>query len=367
MSITGKKLALAVAAGSVAAGAAYAQEDRQVNIYNWSDYIGETTIQDFTEATGIAVNYDTYDSNEILETKLTAGASGYDVVVPTSQPFFSRQREAGLYQKLDKSKIPNLANLDPRMMELLANADPGNEHAVIYQWGTTGIGYNVDQIDAIMPDAPVDSLSILFDKDVVSQFEQCGVALLDSPTDVIPIVLQYLGRDPNSEDPADLQAAEDLLTSIRPHIKYFHSSQYINDLASGEICLALGYSGDVGIAAARAEEAGKDFEIDYNIPNEGTLLWFDVLAIPADAPHPEAAYAWINFVLDPEVMAGITNYVTYPNAVPASLEFVDEEVKTDPDIYPPQEVMDRLFTATPKSLQYDRLRTRSWTRVKTGR
>ncbi len=355
-------LALSLAA---APQGAQAQEEKVLNVYNWSDYIGETTIEDFEAETGISVTYDVYDNNEVVEAKLLAGNSGYDIVVPTAMPFLARLIEAGALQKLDKSKIPNLDKLDPGLMERVATADPGNEYAAIYQWGTNGIGVNVQKVEEILGEVP-NSYDLLFDPETVEKLSACGVTLLDSADEVMDVVANYLGYDPSHEDPEVLEAVTAHLQQIQPHLKYFHSSQYINDLANGDICVAMGFSGDVFIAAARAEEAGNDVEIEYLIPEEGTLVWFDVLAIPADAPHPENAHKWINFVLEPENMAGITNYVWYANAVPDSLPMVDEEVKTDPAIYPSEAVQEKLFPATIKSPRYKRMETRAWTRVKTG-
>lgn len=347
------------------AGAASAQED-VVNIFNWSDYIGETTLDDFTAETGIETNYDVYDSNETLDARLLAGNSGYDVVVPTAMPFLARQIEAGIYQPLDFDQIPNAEFLDPALMERVQSADPNNEHAVIYQWGTNGFGYNVAEILARMPDAPVNSWDMVFDPEMVSQFEDCGVTLLDSADEVMPMALHYLGLDPSSGEAEDVAAAEELLLSIRPYVRYFHSSQYINDLANGDVCLSVGFSGDVIQAQYRALEADNGVDVAYVIPEEGTLVWFDVLAIPADAPHPEAAHAFINFVLRPDVMAGITNYVAYANAVPASFELLDPEILNDPSIFPSAEVQDRLFAAETVGPRTQRLWTRTWTRVRTG-
>lgn len=351
-------LAVAVASGTAAADT--------VNVYNWSDYIGETTLEDFTAATGLDVNYDVYDNNDVLEARLLAGAAGYDVVVPTAQPHLARQIAAGIYMPLDLDQIPNAANLDPVLMEQVALADPGNQHAVVYQWGTNGFGYNVAMIQERMPDAPINSWDMVFDPEIVAAFEDCGVSMLDAGTEILPLALHYLGLDPNTEDTDDLAAAEELLMSVRPYVKYFHSSQYINDLANGDICLAIGWSGDVLQAAYRAEEAGNGQEITYVIPEEGTVVWFDTLAIPADAPNPEGAHAFINFVLDPEVMAGITNYVAYANAVPASLDFVDPEIVGDPRIFPSREVLERLFSVRVVSARFERERTRTWTRIRTG-
>ena len=337
-----------------------------LNVYNWSDYIGETTLADFTKATGIETHYDVYDSNDVLEAKLLAGGSGYDVVVPAAEPYFDRQIAAGIYRKLDKSQIPNLANLDPDLMAKVAAADPGNEHGVIYQYGTNGFGYNVDKIDERMPGAPVDSWDMIFALDVVAKFADCGVTMLDSANEVIPLALSYLGKEPNSEDSADLAAAEKLLLGVRPYIKYFHSSQYINDLASGDICLALGWSGDVVQARMRSAEARDPQRIAYTIPKEGTMLWFDMLAVPKDAPNPEAAYAFINFVLEPRVMAGITNFVAYANAVPDSLQYVREDIKNDATIFPPPQVRKRLFVQRVLSADAERARNRAWTRIRSG-
>jgi putrescine transport system substrate-binding protein len=348
-----------------ASASALAQEEKALNIYNWSDYIAEDTIANFEAETGIDVTYDVFDSNEVLEAKLLTGSSGYDLVVPTAN-FLERQIQAGVFMPLDKSKIPNLGNLDESLMEEVAAHDPDNAHAIIYMWGTTGFGYNVAMIEERMPDAPVDSFAMLFDPEVVANFADCGVSLLDAPQDVVPPVLNYLGLDPNSEDPDDLAKAEALLLEIRPYIRYFHSSQYINDLANGEICLAMGWSGDILQARDRAAEADRGVEVAYTIPKEGTILWFDMLAIPADAPHPENAHAFLNYLLEPEVTAAITNYVYYANANGAATEFVEDEVRNDPGIYPSDEVKENLFSVLAKSPRYDRLLTRSWTKIKTG-
>jgi putrescine transport system substrate-binding protein len=355
-----------VIAAALAALAAPAAAET-VRIFNWSDYVGETTLADFTKATGIGTVYDVFDSNEILETKLLTGGSGYDVVVPSAQPFFARQVQAGVYQPLDPARIPNLANLDPALMAKLAEADPGNRHGAIYQWGTTGFGYNIDMIAARMADAPVDSWDMVFDPDVVSKFKDCGVTLLDSPSEMIPLALHYLGLPPYSEAREDLDKAVALLASIHPFVRRYDSSGYISALAQGDSCLAVGFSGDILQAIIRAEEAGNGVRVDYVVPKEGTEIWFDVMAVPADAPNPDAAFAFIDFVLGPEAMAGVTNTVAYANAVPASLPFVDEEIRDDPRIFPPQEVMDRLWPA--KSISDRTLRgwNRAFTGVKTGR
>ena len=360
--------ALALVGGAFAATVATpaGAQDQTLNVYNWSDYIHEDTIPMFEEEFGIEVNYDVYDGNAVLEGKLMAGNTGYDIVVPTSG-FFQRQIQAGLYQKLDKSKLDNIKHLDDGIMERLRKFDPGNQYGIPYMWGTNGIGYNVGMVEARLgEDAPTDSWDLLLDPDVVAQLEDCGVTLLDDPTEVYPLVKQYLGIDPESEDPADLEKVEAHLKKIRPHVKYFHSSQYINDLANGDICVALGWSGDVYIASDRAAEAGDGVEVSYTIPKEGTVQWFDIMAIPADAPHPDAAHKWLNFNMRPKIAAQNTNYVWYPTANATAETYIDAEILNDPSIYPPQEVKDRLFVDVPNSAKYRRLRTRSWTSVKTG-
>ena len=356
--LTGTALAAALAAP------AFGQET--LNIYNWSDYIAEDTIARFEEETGIDVVYDVYDSNDVLEARLLAGSSGYDIVVPTSS-YLARQVQAGVYQPLDLEQIPNAEGLDPALMEAVAAHDPGNEHSVIYMWGTNGIGYNVDMVrERLGEDAPTDSWDLVFDPEVASQLADCGISFLDSSQDMFPVALQYLGLDPASTDPDELEQAAQLLESVRPHVRYFHSSQYISDLANGEICVAVGWSGDVMIAMDRAAEAGRGVEIAYTIPKEGTIEWFDLMAIPADAPNPEAAHQFIDFVLRPDVIADITNYVFYPNAVPASAEGIEPEIREDTSIYPTQEVMANLFPSPVYDARADRMLTRLWTRVKTG-
>lgn len=353
-----------VVAASMVAGGALAQDE--VNVYNWSDYIAAETIPNFEAATGIDVNYDVFDNNSIVEAKLLAGSSGYDVVVPTSN-FLERQIEAGVFQKLDKSKIPNFDKLDPAIMDAVAANDPGNEHAAVYMWGTTGIGYNVDMVEARLPDAPVASFDLIFDPAIAQHFEDCGIAFIDEAPDIYSAALNYLGLPPNSEDPDHLEQAQALLMSVRPYIRYFNSSQYINDIANGEICIAFGYSGDILQARDRAIEADNDVDIAYTIPSEGTVIWFDMLAIPADAPNPDAAHQFINYLLDPEVAAQNSNYVFYANAVPESLPMVVDEVKNDPAIYPPEEVKENLFALEAHSARFDRQLTRAFTRLKTGR
>ncbi|MBP7000825.1 polyamine ABC transporter substrate-binding protein [Amaricoccus sp.] len=360
-----KALMFAAAALALSTAAAVAQ-DKVVNVYNWSDYIAEDTIEKFEAETGIKVVYDVFDSNETLEAKLVTGNSGYDVVVPTSG-HLRRQIEADLYLPLDKSKLPNLANMDPDLMKAAEAYDPGNEHAVIYMWLTTGIGYNAAMVrERLGDDAPTNSWSLIFDPQYASKLADCGISILDSPTDVLPSAMAYLGIDPTSTKTEDLEAAAALLEKVRPYIRQFHSSQYINDLANGSLCVALGFSGDIFIAADRAAEAGTGIEIKYSIPKEGALLSFDMLAIPADAPHPEEALAWINFIMKPEITADITNYVYYANANIPAMQFVNPEIAEDPAIFPPAEVKAKLFPAVTYEPRTDRAITRLWTTLKTG-
>lgn len=360
------KKSLMVALGAlIVASPALAQEEPVVNVYNWSDYIAEDTIAQFEAETGIKVNYDVFDSNEIVEAKLLAGSSGYDVVVPSGF-FLERQIEAGLFQPLDKSKLPNLSNLDPGIMATASVHDPDNAHSIVYMQFTVGLGYDVAKVtERVGADGPLNSWDLVFKPEVAAKLADCGIAMLDSPAEVTASALKYLGRDPNSESEEDLAAAEELLMSVRPYVRYFHSSQYIDDLGSGEICIALGYSGDVFIAADAAAEAGTG-EITYIIPKEGALSAFDMMAIPSDAPHPDNAHKFINFIMKPEITAGITDYVYYASANAAATEFVSEEVRNNPGIYPPDDVKANAFALKAHSANYDRILTRAWTRIKTG-
>ena len=360
-----KKLLTLCVATSCISGTAMAQSN-ELHIYNWSDYIAEDTIAKFEAATGIKVTYDVYDSNEVLEAKMLTGNSGYDLVVPTSD-FMQRQIAAGAYMKLDRSKLPNLVNMDPDLMTNAAAYDPGNEHAVIYMWGTTGIGYDVNAVaQRLGEDYVVNSWDLVFNPDVVSKLADCGVSFLDAPSEMIPAAMNYLGLDPVSTDKADLEAGAALLEKVRPHIRYFHSSQYINDLANGDICVSVGWSGDVFQAQARADEADNGVEIDYVIPKEGALQWFDMMAIPVDAPNPDAAHKFINFVMDPQITADITNYVWYANANAASMPLVDEEITSNPGIFPSEEAKANLWTSRVNDARTDRIISRLWTRIKTG-
>ena len=351
--------------GEQAAATPAAAEEKVVNVYNWSDYIAEDTLTNFTKETGIKVNYDVYDGNETLETKLLAGNSGYDIVVPSAS-FLERQIKAGVYQKLDKSKLPNLANMDPEIVQRAALHDPGNEHSVVYMWGTTGIGFNAEKVKKALPNGATDSWALVYEPESAAKLKGCGIAVLDSASEITATVLAYLGKDPNSQSPDDLALVEAKLLSIRPFIRYIHSSQYINDLANGDICVAVGYSGDILQARDRASEAGNNVTVKYAVPKEGTIIWFDTMAIPKDAPHPGNAHVFINYVIQPEVIAGVTNYVNYANGVAASLPFVDESVRNDPGVYPPPEVKAKLFPDLAETQEFTRLLNRTWTRFTTG-
>ncbi len=340
-------------------------EGRVVNYYNWSDYQDPTVLAEFTKETGITVRYDTFDSNDTLEAKLLAGQSGYDVVVPTAY-FLARQIKAGIFQKLDKSKLPNIANAWPEIANHLAFYDPGNQYAVDYMWGTTGIGYNVKDVKQILgPDATIDSWDYVFDPDKIKKFKDCGIHLLDSSDDIMTAGLHYLHLDPNSSDPADLQKVTQLLMRIRPYVRKFHSSEYLNALATGEICFAVGWSGDVKQAERRAAEAKGGIELGYSIPKEGAQLWFDTLAIPNDAPHRDAAYQLIDYLLKPEVAAKNTNYVWYANGDRPS-QFIDPAILNDRTIYPDAAAMASFYTVIAHDPQSQRVINRLWTRIKTG-
>jgi putrescine transport system substrate-binding protein len=342
-------------------------EKPTLRVYNWSDYIAEDTVPNFTKQTGIPVTYDVFDSNEVLEGKLLAGHTGYDVVVPSAY-FLERQIKAGVFQKLDKAMIPNFKGLDPKLMKQLAKVDPGNQYGVPYMWGTTGIGYNVKAVHARLgPEATIDSWDVVFKPELISKFKDCGVHMLDSADDILPAALHYLGLDPNSTKRGDLERAAALLAKIRPAVRKFHSSEYLNALASGEICLVVGWSGDIKQAENRAREAKNGVEIGYAIPKEGAQMWFDNLAIPKDAPHPDAAYAFINFMLDPHVAAENSNMVAYANGNLASQQFIDKKVLNDPGIYPDAATMAKLYTVGARGPRAQRLINRIWTRVKTGR
>jgi len=345
------------------AGAATAQE---VRVYNWSDYIDESLLQKFQDETGLRLIYDVFDSNEVLETRLLAGGSGYDVVVPTGT-FLQRQIQAGAFQKLDKSKLPNLVNMWDVVSERTEQYDPDNAYSINYMWGTTGIGVNVGKVTEILgEDAPIDSLALVFDPANAEKLAACGIMMLDAPSEMIPAALKYIGEDPNSHDPDVIAKTEPVFMGIRPFIQKFHSSEYINALANGEICVAVGWSGDILQARDRAAEADNGVEIAYNAPKEGAQMWFDQMAIPIDAPNPEGAHAFLNFIMDAQNMAAASNYVYYANGNAASKEFLAEDVIGDPAIYPSEEALNNLFTTTPWDAGVQRTVTRLWTRIKSG-
>ena len=359
--------ALAVAVLTlIAAGAAIAQE-RVVNVYNWSDYIEPSVLEAFTKETGIKVKYDTFDSNDTLETKLLAGKSGYDVVVPTAY-FLERQIKAGVFQKLDKGKLPNLANMWPEIARRLAAYDPGNQYAVNHMWGTTGIGYNVKKVREILgANAAVDSWDLVFKSESLARFRACGVHMLDSSDDIMSAALHYLGLNPNSKEQADLEKAATLLTAVRPHVRKFHSSEYLTALATGEICLVVGWSGDIKQAQKRAAEGKAGVEIGYAIPKGGAQMWFDNFAIPKDAGNPNEAHAFIDFLQRPEIAAKNSNFVSYANGNLASQKFIDPALLADRTVFPDEAAMARLYTITPHDQRTQRLVNRLWTRIKTGR
>lgn len=340
-------------------------EDNVVNVYNWSDYIDTEILSDFEKETGIKVVYDVFDSNEVLETKLLAGGSGYDVVVP-SGTFLARQIKAGVFRKLDKDKLSNWGNLWDVVLDRTSRYDPGNQYAINYMWGTTAIGYNVDKIKERMPDAPTNSWSMVFDPKVISKFADCGIHMLDAPVEMIPAALNYLGEDPDSHDPKVIKKAEKVLEAIRPYIQKFHSSEYINALANGDICMAIGWSGDVLQARDRAAEADNGVNVTYTVPDEGAQMWFDMMAIPADAPHPDNALKFLNYIMDAKVMAKASNYVYYANGNKASQQYLNEDVIGDPAIYPSEKAMNKLFLTTPYPPKVQRIVTRIWTKVKSG-
>lgn len=358
-----KTLAAALTLG--ASVQALAQEE--LHVYNWSDYIAEDTIARFEKESGIKVTYDVYDSNEVLEAKLLAGHSGYDLVFPTARPFADRQIKAGIFQPVDTSKLSNYHNLDQTILNSLSDVDPGHKYLVPYMWGTTGIGINVTKVKAILGnDAPLDSWHLLFDPKITAKLADCGISLMDDPTEVLVAARAYLGKNPNDYSTEAMDEAAEVVNKVRPNIRYFHSSQYINDLANGDICVAHGYSGDVLQAKARAEEAGNGVQIAYLVPKEGAVVWTDVMAIPKDAPNPSAAQKFINFLLRPDVIAPISNYVAYANANAAATNLVDESVRNDPGIYPPQATRERFITLKTPTTRETKSINRIWTRIKTG-
>ena len=343
----------------------YAEE---VRVYNWSDYIDQSVIDQFEESTGIKVIYDVFDSNEVLEGKLLAGSTGYDIVSPSIE-YLGRQIRADIHLELDKTAIPNFNNLDPIMMEMLSTMDPENKYAIPYLWGTTGIGYNRAAINEIMGEGfRMNTFDILFKPELIKKFEQCGIAFLDAPSEVFKAALFYIGKDPNTKNPSDYKGeAYELLKNIRPYIRYFHSSKYINDLANGEICLVFGWSGDILQAGDRAREVNNGVSIEYEIPREGAQMWVDMMSIPNDAPNAENAHLFLDFILQPEVMAAISNKVKFPNAIPKSKKFISKDILSNKAIYPDQQTLNTLFIAEIANPRVDRMMTRQWINIKTGK
>ena len=338
----------------------------EVRVYNWSDYIDESLLEKFEAETGIDLIYDVFDSNEVLETKMLAGGSGYDVVVP-SGTFLQRQIQAGSFQKLDPAKLSNAGNMWDVIEDRTAKYDPDNAHAINYMWGTTGLGVNVGKVTEILgEDAPINSLALVFEPENMEKLASCGVHFLDAPSEIIPMVLQYIGEDPDSHDTDVIAKTEEVLMGVRPYIQKFHSSEYINALANGDICVAVGWSGDILQARDRADEADNGVTIEYHPFAEGSLMWFDQMAIPVDAPNPDGAHKFLNFILDANNMAAASNYVYYANGNKASQEYLVEDVIGDPAIYPSQEALDNLFTTTPYPARVQRTVTRLWTKIKSG-
>jgi putrescine transport system substrate-binding protein len=361
--------ALVSACGSdphATAGGKDAPEEKVLYVYNWADYIGKNTLADFERATGIKVVYDTYDADETLEAKMMAGDSGYDVV-STSTDFFSRQIKAGIYQPLERARLPNWKNLDPRILAIEARWDPGNRYAMPYMRHVNGFAYNVDMVKARMPDAPLDSLDMLFKPEVVARFADCGVTLLDSAEDVLQLALNYLHLDPNSTRKEDYQRAAQLILAVRPYIRAFDSTEYMNGLANKEFCISMSWSGDYSASRARAKAAGVDVNLAFTVPKEGANGSFDALLIPAGAPHPQAAHLFLNFMMQPRVIAAVTNDIHYANDNLGANAFVDPQILDDPAVYPTPSIEARLYESAEVAPALERIRTRTWTRIKTAR
>ncbi|MCW3477971.1 polyamine ABC transporter substrate-binding protein [Neisseriaceae bacterium JH1-16] len=358
-----KITALCCAVGSTQALAV----GQALNVYNWSDNIGAHTVSGFEKEHQTKVKYDVYDGDDTLLAKLLTGHSGFDVVVPSSQ-YFSKELEAGIFQKIDKAQIPNLANIDKVAMKAAEGVDAGGKYSVPYTWGTDGFGYNLSKAKAVLgSNAPLDSWDILFKPEYLSKLSHCGVSVLDSPSDVLPLALFYLHKDPNSKNPADWQAAYQLMKTIRPYITQFNSTGYINDLANNDICFAVGWSGDIGMASRRAREAGKSYKIAYVLPKTGAPIWTEMMAIPKDAQHPENAHKWLNYILDPKVSADITNTIYYPTINAEAKKYLSAEILNDPAVYPSPAVMQTLWPFKPLPAEIMRLQTRLWLQLKTGR
>jgi putrescine transport system substrate-binding protein len=357
---------LVLVISSIVAIPSFAEEEKVLNIYNWSDYIEPSIIPEFEKETGIKVVYDVFDSNEVLEAKMLSGKSGYDIVVPGSD-FLARQIQAGVFQKLDKSKLPNYKNLDPVQMKMLSDLDPNNDYAIPYLGGTTGIAYNKKMIAKYLgSDYKIDSWDVFFKPEILSKLKGCGVAVLNAPTEVVATAMHYLGLDPHSTNPSAYKPAEKLLKKMRDNVTYFHSSQNINDLANGDICITLGWSGDLLMAADRAQEANNGVDIEYIVPKEGALIFYDMMAIPADAEHTENALLFINFLMRPDVIAKISSYTSYASGNKASVPFVVEKVRNNPNIYIPQEMLSKMFLQVVLPQKVNREINKIWTRVRTG-
>lgn len=363
-----KKRCVSLTAISLAflASAQVQADGRVLNVYHWSDYVAPDTISNFEQQTGIKVVFDVYDNNEVLEAKLLSGHSGYDIVVP-SNPFLAKQIKAGVYQKLDRSQLPGWNNLNQDLLKTLEVSDPGNQYSIPYMWGSIGIGYNPQKVQAVLGDVPMDSWEVIFNPEHISKLSKCGVSILDSPTEMLPAAMHYLGLPPDSEDVEHIKQAEELLLKVRPYITYIHSSKYISDLANGNICVAVGYSGDLYQSKARAEEGSGDVRLAYQIPQEGAGTFFDMVGIPADAKNVTEAHEFINYLLQPQVMADLTNYLQFPNANNAATPLVDEEYRNDPGIYPSEDMLKKLYAFPDLSAKGQRAMTRSWTKVKSGK
>ena len=366
-------VAIVIAVGSgcgsdphAGAGGKGAPEEKVLYVYNWADYIGKSTLADFERATGIKVVYDIYDADETLEAKMMAGDSGYDIV-STSTDYFSRQIKAGIYQPLDRAKLPSWKNLDPHVLAIEAESDPGNRYAMPYLRHVNGFAYNVDLVKARMPDAPLDSLDMLFKPEIIARFADCGVTLLDSAEDVLQLALNYLHLDPNTTRKEDYQRAEQLILAVRPYIRAFDSTEYMNGLANKEFCISMSWSGDYAAARARAKAAGVRVNLAFTVPKEGAGGSFDALLIPAGAPHPQAAHQFLEFMLQPQVIAAVTNYIHYANDNLAANAYVDPEILNDPSVYPTPEVEGRLYESAEVAPALERIRTRTWTRIKTAK
>jgi len=353
-------LVAALATGATVATAA------EIHVYNWSDYIDKSLLTKFEKQTGIHVVYDVFDANEVLETKLLAGHTGYDVVVPSAQ-FLQRQISAGVFRPLDFSKLPNEKYMWDMIKKRTAQYDPGNKYAINYMWGTTGIGVNVDKVKKILgKDAPINSLALVFNPKYMKKISKCGVTFLDAPTEMIPEALKYIGENPDSHDPKVIAKAGPVLAAVRPYVRKFTSADYINQLANGDICVAFGWSGDVLQARDRAAEAKNGVKITYHLPKEGAQMWFDMMAIPADAPNPDGALKFLNFMMNPKNMAAASNYVEYANGNKASQKYLDPSVIDDPAVYPDAQTLANLYTMRPYPASIQRIVTRLWTKIKSG-